>query len=641
MGDFFARQARARKQTKWLVLMFLAAVVLIIAAVDLLVVFFLGVDNSPKERASILWWSSLATAGVIGVASLLEVVRLRHGGRAVAESLGAVPVDPSTSDGRRRRLLNVVEEMAIASGTSVPAVYVLEEEEGINAFAAGYTPSDAAVAVTQGALERLNRDELQGVIAHEFSHIVNGDMRLNIRLMGLLAGILAIATIGRILVEGALRGSRSNRRGGGGVLLIVVFGAMLWLIGSIGLLFGRLIKAGVSRQREYLADASAVQYTRQPIGILGALLKSAGAPQQARISRIEGERVSHMLFGDGFGLRGLFATHPPLEARIRAIDPTFRPERIREVVSRLAAVQGPWDEQPALGFAEQKATAPAEAETALGTVSAERIGERVGRLDAIALAQARILLARIPLPIREAARQPERAGALLAAMILQRSDPTARTRWEEALARELGVAEEEMSRIEEAVALLHPLQYLPVVALALGSLRRLPASRTGALIATLDRLIHADERVDLFEYCLARLAVRELCERLAPQQSRTFGTARLGERKEAVATLLAVLAAHGHDTPALARQAFQAGASIALGAQAVPFQAPSDWVSALDRALPALDDLRPEAKETLLEALSATVAHDGRLALAEAELLRTVAQLLHMPLPPLLAPGEA
>lgn len=228
----------------------------------------------------------------------------------MAESLGAVPVDPSTSDGRRRRLLNVVEEMAIASGTSVPAVYVLEEEEGINAFAAGYTPSDAAVAVTRGALERLNRDELQGVIAHEFSHIVNGDMRLNIRLMGLLAGILAIATIGRILVEGTLRSSRSNRRGGGGVLLIVVFGAMLWLIGSIGLLFGRLIKAGVSRQREYLADASAVQYTRQPIGILGALLKSAGAPQQARISRIEGEQVSHMLFGDGFGLRGLFATHP-------------------------------------------------------------------------------------------------------------------------------------------------------------------------------------------------------------------------------------------------------------------------------------------------------------------------------------------
>jgi Zn-dependent protease with chaperone function len=641
MGDFFARQARARKQTRLLVLLFLAAVILIIAAVDVLVLVTLGGDLHPSEQRPLLIWSSLLTAGVIGFASLIKIVGLRSGGRAVAESLGAVPVDPSTTDHRRRRLLNVVEEMAIASGTSVPAVYVLEEEEGINAFAAGYAPSDAAVAVTRGALERLNRDELQGVIAHEFSHIVNGDMRLNVRLIGLLAGILAIAAIGRMLVEGVLRGSRSNRRGGGaGVLAILTFGALLWLIGWIGLFFGRLIKAGVSRQREYLADASAVQFTRQPSGILGALLKIAGLPQQARLAHSQGEEVSHMLFGDGFGLRGLLATHPPLEARIRAIDPGFHPARIREVLKGFAAAQGPWDERPALGFSETSVLTAPDTAAADQSIPAEGITERVGRIDALALAQAQALLAQIPLPVREAVRQPERAALLLAALIVRRSDRQARPRLDALLAQDLGAAPEEIARIDELVGLLHPFQELPVAAIALGALGRLPQGRIHALIATLDRLILADERVDLFEYCLARLAVRELAERLDPQRTRTFGNAKLGERKTAVRTLLAVLAAHGHHSPELARRAFQAGAAIALGDEPLAYAPPDDWAAALDDALPALDDLRPEAKATLLEALTTVAAHDDRLTLAEAELLRALAAVLHLPMPPLLRPNR-
>ncbi len=640
MSDFFARQERARTRTRLLVLIFLAAVIIIVAAVDLVVLFTLGGDLDPDQRISLVVWSSLLTAGLIGFASLLKIARLRAGGRAVAESLGAIPVDPSTGDHRRRRLQNVVEEMAIASGTPVPAIYVLEEEEGINAFAAGYTPGDAAVAVTRGALERLSRDELQGVIAHEFSHIINGDMRLNVRLIGLLAGILVIAAIGRMLVEDALRGSRSNRRGGGGgVLAILVFGALLWLIGAIGLLFGRLIKAGVSRQREYLADASAVQFTRQPAGILGALLKIAGTPQQARISSADGEEVSHMLFGEGFALRGLFATHPPLEARIRAIDPSFHPGRIREALRGLRATQDPWDEYPALGLSAALAErAPEAPPHGIESVPAVRLGERVGRIDALALAQAQALLSRIPPLVREAARQPERAALLLAAMISQRSDPEARPRLEALLNRDFPATAEDRTWAEGAVAMLHPLQYLPVAAIALGALGRLPPGRIEALVAALDRLIRADQRVNLFEYCLAKLAARELTERLDPRHARPFGSAKLGERKAAVQTLLAVLAAHGQDSPEQARRAFQAGAAIALGDQPCAYAPPADWAAALDRALPALDDLRPQAKETLLEALATVVAHDGRLAVGEAELLRTLAACLHLPLPPLFPP---
>lgn len=638
MGDFFLRQERARRNTKRLVLMFALAVILIIAAVNTLVLFTLGTGLPPEEQRSTLYASTLITVAVIGLGSLFKIVSLRQGGRAVAESLGAVPIDPSTSDYRRRRLLNTVEEMAIASGTPMPAVYVLEEEEGINAFAAGYTPNDAAVAVTRGALERLNRDELQGVIAHEFSHILNGDMRLNIRLIGLLAGILAIAAIGRALVQGASRRRGSGRRPGG-ILLVMMFGLALWLIGTIGLFFGRLIKAAVSRQREYLADASAVQFTRQPKGLLGALLKIAGAPTQARLSEAKSEEVSHMLFADGFSLRGLFATHPPLAARIQALDPTLDPARIREIAANLANRSGSWDEFSALDFADTSALA--EPSRFADTVPAEAISERVGRIDGIGLAQARALLARLPLPTREAAHQPERAALLLAAMIIRHSDQQVQPQLKAILSEQLGARPQELSVIEEALSLLHPLQYFAVATIAIGAISRLPPARIEALIKTLDRLIQADEQMTLFEYCLARLIGHSLAERLSPQEAQPFGRASLHARKEAAQTLLSVLAAHGHSSPEAARHAFQVGAAIAFGHEPLVFAAPANWREALDRALPALDDLRPEAKETLLQALSAVVAHDGLLSPAEAELLRTVAALMHLPVPPLLSPAGA
>ncbi|MDW8479009.1 MAG: M48 family metallopeptidase [Xanthomonadales bacterium] len=383
MGDFFARQELARRRTRWLVLLFLAAVAAIVGAVALLMYLLFAGDLPPGELRALLGGSALATLLVIAVASLVKIASLRSGGPAVALSVGAVPVDPTTQDPRLRRLINTVEEMAIASGSPVPAIFVLEGEEGINAFAAGYGPGDAAVAVTRGALERLTRDELQGVIAHEFSHIAHGDMRLNVRLIGLLAGILAVAAIGRAMVRGASRSSGSGRRNGGNAFLVLVIGASLWLIGSIGQFFGRLIKAAVSRQREFLADASAVQFTRQPAGILGALVKIAAAPRQARLQDGGAEELSHMLFGDGFGLRGLFATHPPLESRIRAIDPRFDAERIAKLSAQLPAVGAAWDELPALGLA----AAPAEAPAAEGSAQPRadrhrsRAAARAGRAD--------------------------------------------------------------------------------------------------------------------------------------------------------------------------------------------------------------------------------------------------------------------
>jgi Zn-dependent protease with chaperone function len=324
--DFFARQEQSRRTTRILVGLFLLAVAATVTAVTVAAAIFIGMYRNPYGTGQssgvspVDWLTANAnellliaglTAAFIGLASLYRVLSLSSGGGQVARLLGAAEVAADTTDPLERRLVNVVEEMAIASGTPVPEVFVLQEEQGINAFAAGLTTSDAAVAVTRGTLERLNRAELQGVIAHEFSHILNGDMRLNQQLMGLSFGILALAQIGRWLLRGMR--VRTGRKSNGAAMMGLAIGVTLILIGSIGLFFSRLIKAGVSRQREMLADASAVQFTRDRAGLAGAL-KKIGGYTGTLVGR-NSEEVAHMLFSRGArAFRGWFATHPPKAA---------------------------------------------------------------------------------------------------------------------------------------------------------------------------------------------------------------------------------------------------------------------------------------------------------------------------------------
>jgi len=309
------------------------AVVAIVVAVNLVITALIinsgdeavGVTfpdfNWIMNNLSLVAGISLATIGFISLSSLYKIALLSSGGGKVARSLGGTLVTAEINDPLRRRLYNVVEEMAIASGIPMPEVYVLEKESGINAFAAGFTTSDAAVTVTCGTLETLSRDELQGVIGHEFSHILNGDMRLNTRLMGFLFGILVIGLIGRAVLNSArydnIRSGTSRRDGAGAIYLA---GLGLFLIGYIGVFFGQLIKAAVSRQREFLADASAVQFTRQTQGIAGALKKIAAAQQGSELQTVDTDEVSHMLFATGASFSSLLATHPPLIQRIKALE---------------------------------------------------------------------------------------------------------------------------------------------------------------------------------------------------------------------------------------------------------------------------------------------------------------------------------
>ncbi|HET6213294.1 MAG TPA: M48 family metallopeptidase, partial [Micromonosporaceae bacterium] len=427
--NFFERQNQVRRLSWRLVALFALAVVCIVLAVDVVVAVVFGAFDKPlPELILLMAITSLVTAAVIGVASLVRTATLRGGGATVALELGGVHVPEDTTDLQLRRLRNVVEEIAIASGVPVPQVYVLEREKGINAFAAGWSPSDAAVAVTRGALDRLNRDELQGVIAHEFSHVVNGDMRLNIRLIGLLFGILFLAVIGRTMVNaGVIGGGRSRDRDSAANALPLIGLAMI-AAGFIGVLIGRLIKASVSRQREYLADASAVQYTRQPSGIAGALKKIGGLADGSRLASPRAEEVGHLLFGPGTRLTSLFATHPPLVDRIRALEPDFDPAELSELARRWA-VEPPsgMQEDIALGLAPPAAppAAPPPAAGAAVPLPPAEVVDRVAAPTFAAFRRAESLIAEIPPDVLARARRADTVASVLYGLLLA-ADPPAR-----------------------------------------------------------------------------------------------------------------------------------------------------------------------------------------------------------------------
>ncbi|HSW12324.1 MAG TPA: M48 family metallopeptidase [Solimonas sp.] len=637
--NFFEHQAQARRNSQRLVLMFLLAVAAVVGGLMALVLLILrlGTEGDPQPlgafaaaNVEVLGWTAMATVLVIGLASLFKTLSLGSGGSNVALGLGGEAVPPETRDPKLRRLRNVVEEMAIASGVPVPAIYWLPQEAGINAFAAGYTPADAAVAVTRGALDKLTRDELQGVIGHEFSHILNGDMRLNIRMMGLLFGILVIAIAGRKLMRLSLEADDARAVAAG-----VAGGLAMTLVGYIGYFFGQLIRAGVSRHREYLADASAVQFTRQTQGIAGALKKLAGVDKGAKLDNAGREDVSHMLFGDGIGYSALFATHPPLVERIRQLDPGFVP-------SSLKAMAAAWNDP---GFSVMDDDVPGSAVSALAAPESEiafpagGIGRQVGTPTDGDLQLAAIVLDSLPLPLCTLARDPAAAPRLVCALLLD-TDPAMRPPQFEAIAGDQGAAfRDAVLKIAPQLESLHPSQRLPLASLAFPALRRLPPAEITRLLRSIGRLVQADGRISLFEYCLGRLLRQQLGDLLQPAAARPIGSVALDRLQAPIRVVFTALAQHGHASEREARAAFLAGVHTLLPRATLAYEPASDWHGPLDRALLQLETLAPMAKELLLEGLVKVLGHDGRVSVAEAELLRVICGALRCPLPP--AVGEA
>ncbi|MEM9186547.1 MAG: M48 family metallopeptidase [Planctomycetota bacterium] len=458
--DFFARQAKARRNTTLLVVLFGAAVIGIVGTVFGLVYWacselpiahpatYSSLDGFGAREEQFPWeipvCAGLASLVLIGGGSLFKVSALRAGGgTSVAETLGGKRLYPDAAGATERRVLNVVEEMAIASGTPVPPVYLMEED-GINAFAAGFSPSDAVIGVTRGCAETLSRDELQGVIAHEFSHILNGDMRMSIRLIGILHGILLLGLIGQMLFRvlfyagaGRSRSSNSKNDSGGAILLaLLAISVALIVLGSIGSLFGGLIKAAVSRQREYLADASAVQFTRNPAGISGALKRIGGAVYGSKLKHPRAAEASHMYFAQGVweGFTSLMATHPPLPKRIRAIEPNWDgawPEAAAAVGGGAAAGASGFAAAPAAGNPfRQPSLTPATVPPlpqAVPLAVVDHAVDQVGDPTEEHREYARGLIASIDPRVVASVREPYGARAVIYALLLDRDAPDSTT----------------------------------------------------------------------------------------------------------------------------------------------------------------------------------------------------------------------
>lgn len=624
--DFFDAQDRARRTTRWLVIVYILATIVIVAAVTALVAF--GFYTTGETRAvdpSLLIATAMAATLLIVGATVYKTSVLSVGGSRVATEMGGTLVSPDTGDPLRRRLRNVIEEMSIASGVPVPEIYVLEAEQGINAFAAGYTPGDAAIAVTRGALETLDRDELQGVIAHEFSHILNGDMRLNIRMMGVLFGIMVLGLVGRVVLRGSFHGrvvARGRRRGAPAVLAI---GLGLVILGWIGVLFARIIKAAISRKRERLADASAVQFTRQTAGLAGALKKIGGYEAKSWIRAVDPEEVSHMLFS--FGTRGLslFATHPPLVERIQALDPTFREEDFARVTIEEQRVSPEPTAAAAHAFA---AAAPAPA----------AIAASMGQPDAAQMTLARELRAGLPEALYEAAHSPGQAFLLVLALGLDRSGRH-RGRQLELLRQQLGAERAAViERFHAQLGELGPRYYLPLLELAFPALKRRPAEQLEFLAGLARRLIETDGKVELYEYCFWRVLSANLQHAADPAGAGRGNRVSRSAARDAATRLVAIVAGHGSDDPETRERAYEAGLS-AFGRwtgkkSAAP--AVSGTVTELDACLDILQRINTAGRRTLVEAVAATIMHDRKLDLGEVELLRAICAALNCPLPPII-----
>jgi len=641
--NFFDAQDKARRTTRQLVFVYILATILIVLGVTLVVGGALfnfteagyGVPVGvflAQQMPILIGTAVLATLLILG-ATAYKTAALSSGGGRVAVDMGGTLVSPDVQDPLQRRFRNVVEEMAIASGMPVPEIYVMEHESGINAFAAGYAPGDAAIAVTRGALELLDRDELQGVIGHEFSHILNGDMRLNIRLMGVLFGILVLGLIGRMILRGGRYSSISSSRHGKGAPVALIVGLGLTILGGIGVFFARAIKASVSRQREYLADASAVQFTRQTAGLADALKKIGGFTDGSHLQAADPEEVSHMLFGTGSKLSGMFATHPPLTERIQALDPHFKASDYPVVGPRTRRSIG--NNVPAAGLHAGAATAMAAASA---SNLSESIVAKVGDPESGHVEFAAHLRQSVPELLYDAAHSHELAYLLTIALILDGSGRV--------LDRQLVIAEERLGhdrtqlirQYHDEIARIGAEYRLPLMEISFPALKRRPTAQLNYLIELAGRMIDVDGEIDLYEYCFYRILVSNLGQAIDPSRRQKHRRAAQQPVRRAAVDLLRVIARHGHDNEDERKRAFDAGVgTFGKWGDKLTYAADDEYsVAVLDRSLEILLALNGEGKQMLLEAVTAVVMSDKTLNTAEAELIRAICASLDCPLPPIL-----
>ena len=651
--NFFEAQDSARRSTTLLILLFMLAIVFLLVLSNFLIfelMYFVKYGELSLSPSQLSWvfdrnLSIVLSAAIllfIVLGSLYKLVQLSSGGSVIAQYLGGVIIPRSSSDPLHKKILNVVEEMAIASGTPVPQVYILNEQ-GINAFAAGWKTTNVVIGITQGALERLTRDELQGVIAHEFSHIFNGDMRLNIRLIAILHGILMIGMLGRMILRSLrhVRTSRNSKNSGQALLVILGIGGALAIVGYSGTFFGNWIKSLISRQREYLADASAVQFTRSNEGIANALKKIGGAVQGSAILAASVDEYSHAYFakGETGGLSFFsFSTHPPLKQRILRIDPSWngrytldkkpaatektedRSEQMKAKIATAIMTGG------SLDFAVNDAM---NALNNIGDVSKEQV-------DA-----AQLWRKQLPDTLLAQAENPYGAQALILAMLLDKNTDIEKKQYA-VLNKEIGeLHTNNVRQVRHDVLELATGQTLPLIDLTLPTLREMTLEQYQRFKRCLEQLVKADNKIDLREWIIQRVVLQHLDEQYGHRKKPVAKYFVLGSAKYASELMLSLLAYLEHKEQSLAQQAFD-GAKRSVGIGALKLL-PKDAISldSLNDAMDELEFLKPPLKKRFLQACVSCISHDGKVTIQAYELTRAIASCLDCPMPPVLVDKAA
>ena len=637
--NFFERQDEARTSTYWLVFYFILAVIAIIISSYFVISYSLQLGGYDFSNNQVVLFTAvtLFTILLVGGGSVFKILQLRGGGERIAERLGGKRIHYDSGDLKEKRLINVVQEMSIASGISAPPVYLLDES-GINAFAAGYSPNDAVIGVTRGAAERLSRAELQGVIAHEFSHILNGDMRLNIRLIGVVHGILVLGILGYYLFYmSILSGDRHSRRNNAS-LPLALLGLGLLVVGYVGTFFGNLIKSAVNRQREYLADASAVQFTRNPDGLAGALMTIGGYDESSTVTNENADEVSHMFFSRAFSdFRMLFSTHPPLKERIKALKPEWEgPFPEPEEVTRQQMKR----ELESADAAGVSGLAGGEASGETGEDGTRSFGqdqvERIGQPEAGHLAYARRIMNELPRPLFQAIHTPYEARGIVYALLVH---PNEHDREKQFRILEEQEGSTLVTRVKLFTTHLDETTEefrLPLLELAMQELRSMSEEQTSSFLNICDKLVHADDQVELFEWCIFT-SVKNVLTEADQQRSEGRQNRSIEDAKPALEDLLSHLAAVGHREEGQAINALRR-ARRELGVDTFGDVSLSDpSLKSLREAVDTLQHLKEKEREQVVRACVACAESDGQVTVSEGELVRAICAILQCPMPPILS----
>lgn len=637
--NFFEHQDRARRNTQQLVGLFVLSVLFIIITIysAAVVIFRASIKN---QAAGLSLWNpqlfltiAIPTVLIIGCGSWFKIQALKQGGGAIAKELGGRQLIAETASTDERQLLNVVEEMAIASGTAVPPVYVLDSELGINAFAAGYTPNDAVIGVTRGCLEQLSRDELQGVIGHEFSHILNGDMRLNLRLVGLLHGILFIYIAGRLILETRSRNDKENS--------LWQFGIALIVIGGIGVFCGRLIKSAVSRQREFLADASAVQFTRNPSGLGGALDKIAQYAYGSSLNSPHAEEHSHLFFGSALRfnfLEDLFATHPPLEQRIGRLKAESVRYPAQKNVPRAASSQNLQTGDTLVAGLAGGGMVQTGADARV-KVSPKQVVNQVGTVAPEHFAYAQTLLAQLPEPLQRAIQERQSSMAIVYGLLLDSQSPQVRSQQVEWLRQaEPSDIVEQTLNLSTYIDGLEPRTRLPLLDLTVPALRQCSTTQFQQLFKCIHSLAKMDGQWSLSEFALQTILWHRLQPYMNPTADKTAQYTLVEQIWSDWIVVLSGLARVGQNTPQAIAYAFRCGIERIPGGgqQSLPEAPPACNLSDFKKSLDRLSLASAPLKQAIVDACAHTVLLDNSVSIQEAELLRAIAIALDCPLPPFL-----